>query len=225
MSGCKQILKTDLNSLKMFLNLHEVPLTLSAAAETCQQFLGAADDFSRVSSRWNIKTICVHCKACCGEDWWRALVLWHLSTFEGSLQVHVDTQHSGQQLLLVLVQTHEDILDWRTAPIHQVGKHAGGAELGREGLVVVQLQLAGKPRVSISDMQGCEGGAKCNTYFWWSRLNSNEVMKKTKIKKQKFYSFKGSVSFKQSACWIIEQCLKPPFLTPFQCWNWGVYVR
>lgn len=131
----------------MFLNLHEVPLTLSAAAETCQQLLKITDGLSRVGSGWDVKTLYVHCEAFVREDRWRALVSWHWSSFEGSLHVHVDAQHSGHQLLLVLLQTHEDIQDWSTAPIYPGGKQAGGAEPGREGLVVVQLQLTGKPKV------------------------------------------------------------------------------
>lgn len=67
------------------------------------------------------------------------------------MHVHVD----AQQLLLILVQTHEDIQDCRAAPIHPGGKQFGGAELGGERLAVVQLQLTGKPRGSVTGMQGC----------------------------------------------------------------------
>lgn len=68
---------------------------------------------------------------------------------EGALQVHVYAQHPGQQLLLVLIEALERIEDGGAAPVHPGGKQAGGAELGCQGLVVVELQLARKPAMRI----------------------------------------------------------------------------
>lgn len=95
----------------------------------------AADDFSTVDSRW--ETIDLHREAFWWEDGWRTLVWWHWFSSEGSLQVHVDAQCSRQQLLLVVVETHECIEDWRTAPIHPCVQQVAGAELGCKKLVVV----------------------------------------------------------------------------------------
>lgn len=64
---------------------------------------------------------------------------------EGAPQVHVDAQRPGQQLLLVLIEAREGIQDGGAAPVHPGGKQVGGADVGCEGLVVVELQLAGKP--------------------------------------------------------------------------------
>lgn len=65
---------------------------------------------------------------------------------EGALQVHVEDQTSGQQLLLVLVEAREGVEDGGAAVVHPVGKHAAGrANAGGERLVVVELQLAREP--------------------------------------------------------------------------------
>lgn len=66
--------------------------------------------------------------------------------YEGALQVHVEDQTSGQQLILVLVETREGIKDRGAAVVHPVGKQAAGrGNVGRERLVVVELQLAREP--------------------------------------------------------------------------------
>lgn len=64
---------------------------------------------------------------------------------EGALQVHVDAQRPGQQLVLVLVEACEGVQDGGTASVHPGWKQVGRADVGCEGLVVVELQLAGKP--------------------------------------------------------------------------------
>lgn len=79
----------------------------------------------------------MHYEAVCGRDEWRELICWPGSSFEGSLQVHVDTQHFRHQLPLILVEALKDILKRRTAPVHPGGKQAGGAEAGGEILVMV----------------------------------------------------------------------------------------
>lgn len=87
-----------------------------------------------------------------GTEGWGTLIGWHGFGSEGALQVHVDAQHSGQQLPLVLVETHEGVEDRRAAAVHPGGKQAaGGADVGREGVVVVELQLTREPvAISIS---------------------------------------------------------------------------
>lgn len=72
---------------------------------------------------------------------------------EGALQVHVDAQPPGQQLVLVLVQARERIQDGGTAPVHPGGEQVGGADVGCEGLVMVELQLARKPARALA---GCQ---------------------------------------------------------------------
>lgn len=71
----------------------------------------------------------------------------------GALQVHVDAQRPGQQLVLVLIEAHECVDDGGTAPVHPGGKQVGGADVGCKGLVVVELQLAGKPARALA---GCQ---------------------------------------------------------------------
>lgn len=68
---------------------------------------------------------------------------------EGALQVHVDTQ----QLVLVLVEACEGIQDGGAAAVHPGGKQVGRADVGCKGLVVVELQLAGKPARALA---GCQ---------------------------------------------------------------------
>ena len=132
----------DVNRCKTLIKLFSnVPWSINqfsadtAASETCQKPLRAADGW--VGNRSNIETASVHCEAFLVEVWWRALIWWHRFCFEGALQVHVDAQHSRQQLPLVLVKTCEDVQDWRTALIHPGREQAGGADLGWEGPVVV----------------------------------------------------------------------------------------
>lgn len=125
-----------LNYFQMFLPINQFSAT-AAASENCQKLLRAADGFSWVGNRRNIDTASVHSEAFWVEDGWRALIRWHRFSFEGALQIHVDAQHSRQQLSLVLVETCEDIQDWRATLVHPGGKQAGGADLGWEGLVVV----------------------------------------------------------------------------------------
>lgn len=72
---------------------------------------------------------------------------------EGALQVHVDTQRPGQQLVLVLIEAREGIQDGGTAPVHPGGEQVGRADAGRKGLVVVELQLARKP---VRALAGCQ---------------------------------------------------------------------
>lgn len=71
--------------------------------------------------------------------WWAAL--W-CSGFEGPPYVHVDAQGLGQQLPLVLVEPRDDVHDAGAG-----GKQkAGRADLGRQRLTVMQLELAEEPR-------------------------------------------------------------------------------
>lgn len=83
----------------------------------------------------------------CGALGWRDWV-----GCEGALQVHVEDQTSGQQLPLVLVEAREGVEDGGAAVVHPGGKQAAGrANVGRECLVVVELQLAREPAaISIS---------------------------------------------------------------------------
>lgn len=69
------------------------------------------------------------------------------------MQVHVDAQRPGQQLVLVLIEAREGIQDGGTAPVHPGGKQVGRADVGGEGLVVVELQLAGKPARALAGRQ------------------------------------------------------------------------
>lgn len=71
---------------------------------------------------------------------------------EGALQVHVEAQTSGQQLPLVLVQAPEGVQHGGAAAVHPGGEQAAGrVDVGRERLVVVELQLAREPAaISIS---------------------------------------------------------------------------
>lgn len=69
-------------------------------------------------------------------------IWWHLSGFEGALQVHINAENPRQQPVLVPV---EDILHWRAAAVDPGGKEAGGAGFGWERPVMVQLQVAEKP--------------------------------------------------------------------------------
>lgn len=72
---------------------------------------------------------------------------------EGALQVHVDAQRPGQQLVLVLIEAREGIQDGGAAPVHPGGKQVGRADVGCKGLVVVELQLARKPARALA---GCQ---------------------------------------------------------------------
>lgn len=74
---------------------------------------------------------------------------------EGALQVHVDAQPPGLQLLPV---AGEGLQEGGAAPVHPGGKQVGGAELGCEGLVVAELQLAGEPAHALGKEDGGGGG-------------------------------------------------------------------
>lgn len=69
------------------------------------------------------------------------------------MQVHVDTQRPRQQLLLVLIEAHECIDEGGTAVVHPGGKQVGGADVGCQGLVVVELQLTRKPARALAGRQ------------------------------------------------------------------------
>lgn len=101
---------------------------------------GTAAVFSTISRG----TTAFHDQTFSREDGWRRGRQPGVSSV-GALQVHVDAQCPGQQLVLVLVEAHECIDDGGTAAVHPGGNQVGGADVGCKGLVVVELQLAGKP--------------------------------------------------------------------------------
>lgn len=105
---------------------------------------------------------------------------------EGALQVHVEDQTSRQQLLLVLVEAREGVKDRGAAVVHPVGKQAAGrANVGRERLVVVELQLAREPvAISISITAGWRtwlalaealGAFHCKKHEPWQCFSHNNL--------------------------------------------------
>lgn len=113
-----------------------------------EALIGTAAAFSTISRR----TTAFHDQTFRREDGWRRGRQQGVSSV-GALQVHVDTQRPGQQLVLVLVEAHERIDDGGTASIHPRWKQVGGADVGRKGLVVAELQLARKPAHAVA---GCQ---------------------------------------------------------------------
>lgn len=81
--------------------------------------------FSTISRR----TTAFHDQTFRREDGWRRGRQQGVSSV-GALQVHVDTQRPGQQLVLVLIEAHERIDDGGTAPVYPGGKQVGGADVG-----------------------------------------------------------------------------------------------
>lgn len=100
-----------------------------------EALIGTAAIFSTISRG----TTASHDQTFRREDGWRRGRQQGVPSV-GALQVHVDTQ-----LLLVLIEAHKRIDEGGTALVHPGGKQVGGADVGRQGLVVVELQLTRKP--------------------------------------------------------------------------------
>lgn len=121
----------------------------------CSRNLSHADGLSAIGSMW--KTT---------QAGLETLILQHWVRSKGALQVHVDAQASGHQLLLVLLEASKGIEHGRTAPVHPGGKQVAGAHLGCEELVVAHLQVTWNPAVGDGSKQPCERQVyhNCFTY-------------------------------------------------------------